>query len=68
VIVKNKKKFKWEKYYVDIIFLICIAKKDTSQTRRILADIYNIVDDSNILKEMRGNFSKKDILKNLGSE
>ncbi|WP_461198117.1 BglG family transcription antiterminator [Enterococcus sp. N249-2] len=68
VIVKNKKKFKWDKYYVDIIFIICIAKEDTSQTRLILADIYNIVDNSNILKNMRGNFSKKYLLKNLGSE
>uniref|UniRef100_UPI00403FAA70 BglG family transcription antiterminator n=1 Tax=Candidatus Enterococcus willemsii TaxID=1857215 RepID=UPI00403FAA70 len=68
VIIKNKKKFKWEKYYVDIIFLICIAKKDTSQTRHILADIYNIVDDLNKLKEIRGKFSKRDLLKSLGSE
>lgn len=26
VLVKNKKKFKWNKYYVDLVFLICIAK------------------------------------------
>jgi len=68
VIIKNKQKFKWDKYYVDIIFLICIATQDTLQTRRILSDIYNIVDDSKILKQIRGKSSKAALLKNLGSE
>lgn len=68
VIVKNKKKFKWDKYYVDVVFLICISKRDTLQTRRILSDIYNIVDDSETLKKIRGVSSKNILLQNLGSE
>ena len=53
VLVKNKKKFKWNKYYVDLVFLICIAKQDTFQTRNILADIYNIIDSNEQLKQLR---------------
>ena len=52
VLVKNKKKFKWNKYYVDLVFLICIAKQDTFQTRNILADIYNIIDSVKGHKKM----------------
>lgn len=61
-IVKNKKKFKWDTYYVDIVFLICISREDTLQTRRILSDIYNIVDDAQMLKQIRGKSSKKALL------
>ncbi|WP_440897831.1 BglG family transcription antiterminator [Amphibacillus sp. Q70] len=61
-IVKNKKKFKWDTYYVDIVFLICISREDTLQTRRILSDIYNIVDDAQMLKQMREKSSKKALL------
>ncbi|AYW44758.1 BglG family transcription antiterminator [Tetragenococcus koreensis] len=68
VVVKNKQKFKWDKYYVDIVFLICISTQDTLQTRRILSDIYNIVDNSKILKQIRKKSSKTALLKNLGSE
>lgn len=68
IIVKNKQKFKWDKYYTDIIFLICIAPQDTLETRRILSDIYNIVNSPNILKQIRQKSSKKALLRNLGSE
>lgn len=52
-IIKNKKKFKWDKYYIDIVFLIGIAKKDSNKTRAILSDIYSIINNPNILQEMR---------------
>ncbi|MBO1305642.1 transcription antiterminator [Enterococcus sp. 669A] len=68
VVVKNSKKFKWNKYYVDIVFLICIAKQDTFQTRNILSDIYNIIDNSDQLKQIREATSKDELYKKLGSD
>lgn len=68
VVVKNKKKFKWNKYYVDLVFLICIAKQDTFQTRNILSDIYNIIDNSEQLKQLRKATSNEEVLRKLGSD
>ena len=68
VLVKNKKKFKWNKYYVDLVFLICIAKQDTSQTRNILADIYNIIDSNEQLKQLREATTNDVLFRKLGSE
>ncbi|MFQ7237206.1 MAG: PTS sugar transporter subunit IIA, partial [Enterococcus hulanensis] len=68
VVVKNKKKFKWNKYYVDLVFLICIAKQDTFQTRNILSDIYNIIDNSEQLKQLRKAASNEEVLRKLGSD
>ena len=68
VVIKNKKKFKWNKYYVDIAFLICIAKRDTFQTRNILSDIYHIIDNGTSLKQLREASSKEVVYKTIGSE
>jgi transcriptional antiterminator len=68
VLVKNKKKFKWNKYYVDLVFLICIAKQDIFQTRNILADIYNIIDSNEQLKQLRETTTNDVLFRKLGSE
>ncbi|WP_067837782.1 BglG family transcription antiterminator [Amphibacillus sediminis] len=68
VVIKNRKKFKWDKYYVDITFLICISKQDTRQARNILSDIYNIVDHSDSLQGLRESFTIKSLLRTLGSD
>ncbi|MGG5333527.1 BglG family transcription antiterminator [Enterococcus sp. AZ163] len=68
IVVKNSKKFKWNSYYVDIVFLICIAKQDTFETRNILSDIYNIIDNNEQLKELREAASKDELYKKLGSD
>ncbi|MGG5318470.1 BglG family transcription antiterminator [Enterococcus sp. AZ072] len=68
VVVKNSKKFKWNSYYVDMVFLICIAKQDTFETRNILSDIYNIIDNNEQLKELREAASKDELYKKLGSD
>lgn len=65
-VVKNKKKFKWEKYYVDIIFLISIARKDKQLTKNILSDIYNVVDNKDILSELRKQKNKEAFLNAIG--
>lgn len=67
VIIKNKKKFKWDKYYVDIVFLICISREDTLQTRKILSDIYSMVGESKLLKQFRSKTTREGLLNNLGS-
>lgn len=68
VVIKNKKKFKWNKYYVDLVFLICIAKQDTFQTRNILSDIYNTIDDNEQLKQLREATSNEVLYRKLGSD
>ncbi|MBP1042414.1 transcription antiterminator [Vagococcus sp. BWB3-3] len=68
VVIKNKKKFKWSQYYVDVIFMICISERDIKKTRGILSDIYTIIDDPTKLKEIRGVSSKALLLKTIGSE
>lgn len=67
-VIKNKKKFKWSSYYVDVIFVICISERDTKEMRAILADIYNIVDNREKLKEIRGVSSVELLQKTIGSE
>ncbi|WP_314062402.1 BglG family transcription antiterminator [uncultured Vagococcus sp.] len=68
VVIKNKKKFKWSQYYVDVIFMICISERDIKKTRGILSDIYTIIDHPTKLKEIRGVSSKALLLKMIGSE
>lgn len=67
-IIRNQKKIKWNKYSVDLIFLICIAKQDITQTRNILSDIYNVIDSHQQLKKLRNVTSKELLYKSLGSE
>ncbi|MFY8330126.1 BglG family transcription antiterminator [Vagococcus carniphilus] len=67
-IIKNNKKFKWDKYYVDVIFLIGISKEDTQETRNILSDIYKIIDDPQMLKNLRSNLVNNTIFEELRRE
>lgn len=67
-LVKNKKKIKWDKYYVDVVFVICISQEDRQHTRSILSDIYNIVDDKKVLSELRKQKNKKAFINVLGSD
>lgn len=68
VLVKNQKKFRWDKYYVDIIFIICISQNDTLSTRGILSDIYNILDNTRMLDHIRKMSSGENLLEGLRSE
>lgn len=62
-IIKNSKKIKWDKYHVDIIFLICIAQNDVLETRKILSDIYQIIDQPKVLKELRQEKTKESFIR-----
>lgn len=53
VIIYNKKKIKWSKFYVDKVFIPLISKEDKTSIKPIIKAIYNIIDDEDILN----NFS-----------
>lgn len=67
-IVKNKKKFKWDTYYVDVIFVIGISYENRADTRKILSDIYNIIDTAKKLEDIKQAQCKEDLFIKLGSE
>ncbi|MFI3622646.1 BglG family transcription antiterminator [Vagococcus fluvialis] len=67
-ILKNKKKFKWDTYYVDVIFVIGISSENRGDTRKILSDIYNIIDTPKNLEEIKQAKYKEDLFIKLGSE
>lgn len=67
-ILKNKKKFKWDTYYVDVIFVIGISTENRRDTRKILSDIYNIIDTPKKLEEIKQAKYKEDLFIKLGSE
>ncbi|MFM1572246.1 PRD domain-containing protein [Helcococcus ovis] len=59
LLIRTKKKIKWNEYYVDIFFIICVAKADVNDTREILSHIYEIINDEKKLKKIRyGNIDK----------
>lgn len=67
-IIRNKKKFKWDAYFVDIVFIIGISSENTSETKKILSNIYNIIDTPNELIGIRKARYKEDLFNNLRSE
>ena len=68
VVIKNQKKIKWQRYYVDLIFIICIASKDTGETRGLLADIYHLIDEPELLKKIRLSKTVKELYQAVGGE
>ncbi|ABR73958.1 hypothetical protein CBG46_02370 [Actinobacillus succinogenes] len=55
VIVKNKRKIKWDNYTVDIIFMINIAPQDRYQTKNIISEIYSVIDSPDLLNTLRNS-------------
>ncbi|WP_455647888.1 BglG family transcription antiterminator [Lonepinella koalarum] len=53
VFIKNNRKIKWQDYYVNLIILICISQQDLKRSRVIISDIYNIINNQDILNEIR---------------
>lgn len=64
--VKNKRKFKWHTYFVDIICIIAISPEDVMQTRNIMSNVYKIVDEEYILNQLREAKNEEEFLKVLG--
>lgn len=62
-VVKLDKKIHWQEYKVNLIFIIGIAKEDIKQTKRIISNIYNIINNEQILNELRKVDSTKEVEK-----
>ncbi|MGT2923711.1 BglG family transcription antiterminator [Streptococcus caviae] len=62
-LIKNCKKYKWNTYYVDTVFMIGIAQKDLKEARAIIAGIYQIINDEARLKTLRQEKDVKEVLK-----
>ena len=64
-LIKNQRKIKWNDYFVDIIFVICISPVDKFRTKGILSDIYNIIDNPQLLQLIRREKSASYIIDTL---
>lgn len=62
-LIRNQNKFKWGDYYVDIIFLIGINRRDIQDTKALIADIYEIIDNSELLTALRKEDSRMEVMK-----
>lgn len=59
VLARTKKKIKWDEYYADTFFVVCVANKDVNDARGILSFIYEIVNNEKKLKKLRyGNLNQ----------
>ena len=67
-IIKNKKKLKWDTYYVDVVFMIGISSENKADTRKLLSNIYNIIDTPTKLEEIKKATSTDDLFIKFGSE
>lgn len=50
VLINNQTKIRWNKYYVDKIFILLINKEDTMETKKIIKEIYALINDKTIMK------------------
>ena len=51
--VTLKRKIKWDEFYVDIVFFICICEEDRMKTKKIIQNIYSIMEDKELLRRIR---------------
>lgn len=58
VIIQNKSRIYWSKYYVDKIFIPIISTDDLSNIRPVMKDIYHIIDNQEILDHFSMYLSK----------
>lgn len=53
VVVRNNKKIHWNKYYVDKIFILLINNEDTLKTKRIIKELYSLINNQSIMKNFK---------------
>lgn len=53
VIINNNKKIRWNKYFVDKIFILLISKEDTKETKDIMKELYSLINDKNIMSHFK---------------
>lgn len=63
-----KRKIKWDEFYVDIIFFICISEKDRMKTKKIIQNIYSIIEDKELLRKIRRTKSVEEFLVTVGKD
>ncbi len=63
-----KRKIKWDEFYVDIIFFICISEKDRMKTKRIIQNIYSIIENKELLRKIRRTKSVEEFLVTVGKD
>ena len=65
VIINNNKKIRWNKYFVDKIFILLISKEDTKETKDIMKELYSLINDKNIMSHFKEylNEVKGDLIK-----
>ncbi len=68
VFVRNRKPIKWESYSVKLVMIICVAENDTKQIRNILADVYRIVENKELLNVLVNVKNKKELEQQIGCE
>jgi transcriptional antiterminator len=52
---------KWNEEYVDIVFLICISEKDVRRFEQMFRYLYNKINDTVFIKELKCKNNKKSI-------
>ena len=60
--VTLKRKIKWNEFYIDIVFFICISEEDRMKTKKIIQSIYSIMEDKELLRKIRKSESIEEIL------
>ena len=60
--VTLKRKIKWNEFYIDIVFFICISEDDRMKTKKIIQSIYSIMEDKELLRKIRKSESIEEIL------
>jgi len=51
VIIKNKNRIKWNESFIDKIFIPLISPKDISHVKKIIKEIYNLIENKDILTD-----------------
>lgn len=62
-IVKLEKKIHWQDYKVNVVIIIGIAKKDIELTKKIISNIYNIINHNEVLSELRKATTNEEVKK-----
>ena len=60
-IVKLDKKIHWKDYKINLVFMIGIAQDDIHLTKKIISNIYNLISDEQILKQLRQVKTSKEV-------
>lgn len=60
--VRNTRKIKWQDYFIDNIFLIGISEEDRRYTRRIISNVYRIINDDKLMRQLKSERDEKEVM------